>query len=230
MKIVYSGLEGSGKSLKLAMVAEDLVMRNCKWFEKTGISRSIYSNLKFTDVFTEWAKQRNVPIKYWKNQDDLISIESADVIIDELGNYFDSRGWENLSLDVRRWLTQADKVGVEIYGSAQDFAQVDLAFRRLVNQLYFITKVIGSARPAPTKPPVKTIWGICIMNSLDPMGYKEDKKKFASRSMIPDIFFIHEHSCRIFDTSQKIERSAPLPFKHSERFCLDCGFKKQFHL
>lgn len=232
MKIVYSGLEGSGKSLKLAMIAKSLVIRNFRWFKKSGKIRSIASNLKFSDSFTAFAQARGIPIVYWKNLDELLVFEDCDVIIDELGNYFDSRGWENLSLDVRRWLTQADKVGIEIYGSAQDFAQVDKAFRRLVKELYYITKVLGSRRPSATKPPVKSVWGLCMVRELEPMGYKEDTSKFEPKSLIPSFFFIEREACEIFDTKQKIDKSKPLPFKHSLRSCPEegCGFTKVFHV
>lgn len=222
MKIIYSGLESSGKSLRLAMQVTELVYRNNKWRKKTGKIRPIYSNMQFSADFAEWAQnEMGVPLRYWKDLTELIEITHADIICDEVGNYFDSRMWETLSLDVRRWLTQGAKTGIEFYGSAQDFAQVDKAFRRLVNHLYLIRKLIGSPRPAATKPPVKRIWGICMLSELDPQGYDEDKKKFKGFTLIPDFFFITRESCEIFDTGQKIERSLPPPFKHIERFCED---------
>jgi len=234
MKTVYSGLESSGKSLKLAMVATEIVERNSKWKEKSGIERPIYSNLRFTEAFTDWAiNEKGIPIYYWENIDDLISISSADVFIDEVGNYFDSRMWQELGLDARRWLTQGAKVGIEIYATAQDFAQVDKAFRRLVNNLYHIRKIIGSRRPTPTKPPVKKIWGVCLMNELNPQEYDEDKSKFANTGLADfSIFFIEKEFCEIFDTTQKIERSKPPLMKHVERMCelTNCTFHKVIHV
>jgi len=222
MKVIFAGLEGCGKSLKLAKVAQDLVKRNAKWGKQIGKPRPIWSNLEFSKAFEVYAQEQGVPIKYWQNLDDLIKIDNADVILDEVGNYFDSRGWENLSLDARRWLTQGSKCGIEIYGSAQDFAQVDKAFRRLVNQLFEIRKVLGSRRPAATKPPVKRIWGVCLAYGIDPQGYKEDEKKYEEGflSWIPQgIFFIRKRDCEIFDTSQKIVRSKPPAFRHEARYC-----------
>jgi len=219
MKVIFSGLESSGKSLKLAMVAEDLVYRNAKWKEKTGIVRPIASNLKFSKEFEKMAEEKGIPINYWEHLHELEKIQQSDVIIDEVGNYFDSRMWSDLSLDIRRWLTQGAKCGIELYGSAQDFAQIDKAFRRLTNELYLITKVMGSRRPSNTKPPVKYIWGICLMKELDPMGYDEDKSKFNSASWLPKIFTIRRKACEIFDTTQKIQRSKPYPYKHIERDC-----------
>jgi len=220
-KVIFAGLESSGKSYKLAVVAVDLLYRNAKWKKKSGVTRVIASNLKFSDSFNALAKSLDIPIVYWHNLDDLIKLENADVIIDEVGNYFDSRLWADLSLDVRRWLTQGAKSGVEIYGSAQDFAQVDKSFRRLCNELYEITKMIGSPRPSPTKPPVKRIWGLCLMRELDPRAYKEDDKKFASSFALPKFFTLRRDYCEVFDTTQKIERSAPPAFRHEEKYCED---------
>ena len=234
-KIIYTGIESSGKSLRMAIEIPKIVKRNAKWFKQTGIVRPIYSNLKFTEKFEIWAKEdMKIPIIYWKNLDELIGVENADIMIDEIGNYFDSRNWSDLSLDVRRWITQGAKCGVEIWGSAQDFAQVDLAFRRLVNELYEIVKVIGSPRPSNTRPPVKRIWGLCWIRSVQSKNYKEDEKKYLD--IIGSIFFIKKEDCEIFDTTQKIEKSAPTLMKHTERFCEhyqdpnhSCKFCKTFH-
>jgi len=231
-KIIYAGLESSGKSLKLAMVAVQLVYRNSKWFKESGTKRPIISNLKFSPEFSQFATELHVDLIYWQNLDDLVKYDNCDVIIDEVGNYFDSRMWQDLSLDVRRWLTQGAKSGVEIYGSAQDFAQVDKSFRRLTNSLYEITKIVGSPRPSPTKPPVRRIWGVCLVRELDPRAYNEDKKKFASAIVIPTFFLIHRRFCEIFDTTQKIERGRFPLLRHEERFCEDpnCTFHKISHI
>jgi len=224
MKIIYSGLESSGKSLRLAIEAERLVYRNNNYFKKNKKERPIYSNMKFSEQFELWAKNSNVPIRYWHNLDKLILIENADVLMDEVGNYFDARGWAELNLDVRRWLTQGAKSGVEIYGTAQDFAQVDKAFRRLVNRLYHIRKVLGSGRPSATRPPIKRIWGLCLQRELDPTGYDEDK--FKVKSIIPGFFFIKRRFCSIFDTNQKIVRSSPPPLKKVVRICEEDGYRQ----
>lgn len=237
-KIIYSGLEGEGKSLRLAMQACYLVERNAKWREQSGIVRPIWSNLKFSQRFTDAAMEVGIPIFYWENLDDLIKIANADVLMDECGNYFDSRMWADLSLDVRRWLTQGDKMGIELYGTAQDFAQVDKSFRRLVKHLFYIKKAMGSPRPSPTKPPVTKIWGFCWIFELDPRTYNEDDDKFAKLSIFDWRFFsIRREYCEIFDTTQKIQRSKPALLRHEERFCElhdqpghVCSFHKIMHI
>jgi hypothetical protein len=235
MKIIYSGLESSGKSLKLAMTAVDLLYRNAKWNKETGKSRPIVSNLFFTPLFDSLAKEQGVELKYWSSLDELVEFENCDVIIDEVGNYFDARKWSDLSLEVREWITQSAKRGIEIYGSAQDFAQVDKAFRRLVGSgasggLYEIQKVIGSPRPAATRPPVKKIWGICVMRELDARSYSEDKKKFAGSALsLPKIFYIRRKYCEIFDTTQRIRKGLRPPLKHEVLRCDTCHMTKVVH-
>jgi len=219
MKVIYTGLEGSGKSLRLARQAQDLVIRNSKWLKKTGIKRDIVSNEQFTIPFEVWANEQGINIRYWSNLSELIKEKDVDVIIDEVGNYFDSRSWEDLSLDVRRWLTQGSKAGIELYGAAQDFAQIDISFRRLVSELWVIKKGIGSHRPSATKPPIKRIWGICFIFQLDPTAYEEKTKKFASASLIPQFFLIKRRDCEAFDTGQRIGRSEYIPLRHIQRFC-----------
>jgi hypothetical protein len=228
MKEIFSGLESSGKSLQLAMVAEEIVDRNAKWLNRTGVMRPIVSNLWFSDEFEKYALDKGIKIIYWEQLPEVIVFNNCDVFMDEVGNYFDSRGWENLTIEVRSWLSQCAKSGVEIYGTAQDFAQVDKAFRRLVNKLHFITKLIGSPRPANTKPPVKHIWGVCLVQELDPNSYNEDKKQFKSQ-LIPSFFFIRKHYCDMFDTTKKIPQAQIMPYRHEERQCLTCGYSHVMH-
>jgi len=228
MKVIFSGLESSGKSLRIAEKVKELVLRNSKWLKITGVERKIYSNIKFSENFIDYALAKGINIIYWKNLDEIIVLQECDIIIDEVGNYFDSRMWTDLSLDARRWLTQGAKTGVEIYGTAQDFAQVDKSFRRLTTQLFHITKLLGSSRPSATKPPIKFIWGLCMVQELNPRNYSEENQKFDS-SGLPSFFFIEKEYCNMFNTQQKIEKSNLPPFKHDERKCLHCDFKKIIH-
>jgi len=229
-KVVFSGLESSGKSLKLAILAEEILYRNAKWFKKSGICRPIAFNFPLSQNYLDEAKKLGIPIKMWKNLDDLISLADCDIFVDEIGTYFDSRLWADLSLDCRRWIQQGSKMGIELYGACQDFAQVDISFRRLVSELYHIVKILGSNRPCNTKPSIKTIWGLCSVAELDPQNYDEKNKRFVGAGIFSYSFFaINRHYCELFDTRHFIEKSKPLHFKHEERSCLTCGYKKVFH-
>lgn len=237
MKVIFSGLESSGKSLALAEEVDSIISRNGRWFKKTNVKRPIVSNLKFSVHVEERASDLNVPILYWENLEELVQYADCDVIIDEIGNYFDSRKWADLPISIRKWLSQGAKTGIEMYGTAQDFAQVDKAFRRLTTDLYHITKIMGSRRPTPTKPPVRSIWGVCMKQTLNPRAYKEDDQKFDT-SGFPWFFFIRKKYCDMYDTRQKIEVGNLPPLRHVVQYCEHfesddpnhrCDFKKLSH-
>jgi len=255
MKAIFSGLEDSGKSLKLAMIAVDLVYRNSKWLQKQEkdllelgqqgfeekyeryaikkpFVRPITSILPFKPRFLDFAAEHRVPINDWSESrsviSDLESLRSTDLIIDEVGTYFDSRTFKDLPLSTRLWLAQASKLGVDIYGAAQDFSQVDISFRRLTNELYEITKIIGSPRPDISRPPVEHVWGLCMLRELNPIGYDE-KNKYASQKSLPSFFFIQQKFCEVYDTNKRVPKAEFPPFRHVLRRCELAGCKLGTH-
>jgi hypothetical protein len=233
-KIIWSGLEDSGKTYMLAKASIKILKRNIVWAKKTGKPRPIVSNLPYSNLFKSMCYDAQIPLYNWKDLDEFVNwqntgkeLRNADVFVDEIGTYFDSRTFKDLPLDVRLYLAQASKMGVDMYGAAQDFAQVDIAFRRLTTQLFYVRKLAGSPRPAETKPKVKLIWGFCTIKEMDPMGYDEKMLQFNSKSIFPWPFFLRKDYCEIFDTTCRIPRSAPPSFKHVPRHCEDpkCKFE-----
>jgi len=226
MKVIYTGIESSGKSLRLAMQARQIAHRNAKWLKKTGVPRPIFSNLIFSEEFETYVTQTlNIPIQYYTNLEDLVEFNEGDVFIDEVVNYFDARLWADLPRDVRQWLAQGAKSGIQMYGSAQDFSQVDKSFRLLVNEVYNVSKIIGSPRPMKTRPPVKRIWGLCMMRQVDPMSFNGDSSTMKT-SGIPNFFLIQKEDCVIFDTSRKIKQSKFPPLKKEIRVCPEDGYQR----
>jgi len=240
MIAVFTGLPGSGKSLKLASTLIAVLYRNKRYYEKQlalfdagrletmPIKRKLWTNLQFTDeVHDEFQGY----IEYWTDLRQLTPLKDVDVAIDEIATYFDARLWETLSLEMRRWLAQHRKFGVEIYGTAQDFAQTDKAFRRLTSHLLLLRKLIGSADLSPTRPAPKHIWGIVIVRELDPTVYDEQKSKFAAEGF-PNFMFITRRSTEIFDTRAEVKLSSALPLKHIEKECenASCTFHKTIHV
>lgn len=209
MKVVYTGIESSGKSLLLARKAKELVERNSRWFKKTGIERPIYSNLIFSADFEIYAFSQNVPIYYWNNLEDIIYKTECDVFIDELIKFFDSRQWLNLSLDSKHWLTQGAKTGIHVYATSQDFSQVEKQFRLLCNEVYVVSKLIGSPRPMKTAPPVKYVWGVISVRQVDSRSFSGDSASMVSVSVIPSFFFISREDTSIFDTNAKVVPTNP---------------------
>jgi len=256
MIVIFTGLPGSGKSFKLARTVVDVLYRNVKVYakqlkkwEKAGKPefwevqdpllgivqipaepkrRHLYTNLKLAkpveDEFEGF-------IHYWTELRDLTPLRDADVIIDEVSTYFDARLWETLSLEMRRWLAQHRKFGIEIYGTAQDFAQVDKAFRRLTSDLLYLKKLIGSRDISATLEPPRFIWGICLVNTLDPTIYDEQKSKFAMAG-IPRLMYLSRKGTQLFDTRAEVSLSGALPLKHLEKACElpNCDFHKIVHV
>lgn len=218
IKIIYTGLESSGKSYMLALMAKHLVERNAKWKTKFNIERPIWSNLKFSKEFEKKAEDLGVKLYYWKTLQELVKVSEADVLMDEVGNYFDSRFWQDLNIEERMWLNQGAKSGIDFYGTSQDFAQVDKSFRRLCTDVLEINKVIGSPRPAKTKPPIKTIYGILWIRGINPRSYKEDNKEYETGFSLK-FRFIKEEICQIFDTQKKVERNIRTPLRHEIKYC-----------
>jgi len=241
MIVVFTGLPGSGKSLKLADTLVNILYRNRKIYEKNvalfeagKISvlpprRILWTNLQFTDkVLAEFPDY----IKFWTDLRHLTVLRDVDVAIDEIATYFDARLWETLSLEMRRWLSQHRKFGIDIYGTAQDFAQTDKSFRRLTSHLFLLRKIVGSADISPTRPAPKHIWGISVVRELDPTTYDEQKSKFAAHGLIPSLMWITRAATEIFDTRAEVKMSSALPLKHIEKACElpSCSFHKTVHV
>jgi len=254
MIVVFTGLPGSGKSLKLADTLVNLLYRNrkqyqrlCKlyvedpnnpifWDEDTQCNkpprlRQLWTNLKFTKMVEDEFPIGEY-IHYWTDLRQLIPLRDVDIAIDEIATYFDARLWETLSLEMRRFLAQHRKFGVEIYGTAQDFAQTDKAFRRLTSHLFLLRKLIGSADISPTRPKPRYIWGFVVVRELDPTTYDEQKSKFAGQGVFPSFMMITRKATEIFDTRAEVKMSQTLPLKHLEKACElpNCSFHKTVHV
>jgi len=235
MKKVYTGIESSGKSLALAVELEAVLKRNIRWYKKTGLPRTIMCNMPLAASFVLRARKAGIPIVNWKNLDEIIYQAECDVFIDELLKYFDARRWADLSLDAKHWLTQGAKTGIHLYGSAQDFSQIDKMFRLLVTHCYQVTKIIGSPRPMRTAPKVTRPWGICVIRQVNPASFKGDSVSMETQG-IPSVMFIQRHYCEIFDTNAKIAQTELPRLKHVTRYCehfglpdSDCQFCKVIH-
>jgi len=230
MIVIFSGLPGAGKSLKLARTSIEILYRNKKLHEKKGLSqRKLYSNIHFSpDVEAEFKGY----IEYWSDPAALVKLRDCDVIWDEIATHLDSTQWQNMSLELKRWLQQHRKYGVEIYGTTQDFAQIDKSMRRLTSDLLLLSKFFGSPDPSPTRPIVERAWGLVLIRTLDPQKYDEEKSKFEAYGVLPKVMWISTKWVSIFDTRQEILSGKYPPLRHIGRDCerTDCSFHKIIHV
>lgn len=223
MKKVYIGKEGSGKTLLMARDAEFLLERNPALYKKSGVMRPIVSNVAFSPKFEVKARQAGVPIKYWTDIEELEELTECDLFIDEIGAYFDSRNFADLPLSTRLWLAQAQKLGVHIYAGAQDWGQIDVSFRRLVNRLFELKKIAGSRRPSASIPSGKYPWAVFLVYKVAP-GASNDSTELRTMSVIPSMEFAFKSSFGLFDTNARVRDSAPPPLKKVVRICPEDGY------
>jgi hypothetical protein len=223
---VISGRPGSGKSNMTAQVLIQVLRRNIRFYKKTGKVRPIYCNFHLRADLEEEVKMF---LRHWESLEELSTVQDADVFIDEIFNYFDAKHWAELSFSIRRWLSQHRKLGIEIYGNCQDFSQVDISFRRMTSKLYYLVKLISSRDPSPTRPPVKYIWGVSTIYTMNPTDYKEDQKE--NKTKFHWFLFITRSSCDVYNTREIIKPGVFPPLQHAERKCSDpeCDFKRVLH-
>jgi len=223
-KIVFTGTEGSGKSLEMAKLARKLVYRNSRWLKKTGVMRPIVSNMKFSQEFEEFARKKGIEVIYYVTLAEMIQYTECDMFIDELAKYFSARQWQDMSLDAISWITQGGKQGVFMVASTQDFSQIEKTFRLLTSRVFVVTKLIGSARPTKSKPKPLFIWGLYVTKRVKPRSFKGDDVTMETIGF-PQLYRIIKKDCIIFDTGQKISKSPPLPLEHIVRYCPDTTCK-----
>jgi len=224
MITIYSGKPGSGKSLKLADVIVGLLARNERWKRKTGLVRPILTNIKISD-----ALKAQYPdfIQEWTEPEMLVKQTQCDIIWDEIATHLDSTQWANVPLDLKRFLQQHRKRGIDIYGTTQSFGMVDISMRRLVDELHICYKLIGSRNPAPTKPEVKYIWGLIWISQISPETFESEKPKKNGF----DWLVMNRALVEVYDTLQEIPVGQYPPLRHIERHCVDptCEYHRTIH-
>lgn len=226
------GIPDSGKSYYTAVIFKRLLKRNWKWWKKSGKKRKILSNLKVSEKWLNHKSREKYKefIEIWEDPSELIKRENVDIIWDENATDMESRDWEHLDKDIKSFIQQHDKNGIDIYANTQAPMQVDVMFRRNCKSMVQVTKLFGNRRPHPTKPPVKWIWGLIMIRKLKRVSFskEEDKQEFepiAWYMMLWAFEWITRDTCEFFDTHQKIYAHTP-PLKHVVQTCPTCGFTK----
>lgn len=218
---IVEGKPGQGKSLYTARLARRLISRNMKLASKFGVCRKVVSNIKFSPEFEEWAYGF---LEYWNTTYDIVNLRNVDLLWDEIATELDSRNFANLSEELKRFLSQYRKRGVDIYANTQDFSMIDMRARLMVTRVATLKKLIGSRDPSATKPKVKNIWGFVLVRELaDIFSDDPTRKKYA---FFFSIFVIDKKDIEIYDTTQDIPLSPPLPLRKETRICPEDGFRR----
>lgn len=226
-KVIYTGIESSGKSLLLSRQAEKIRIRNRSWYKVTGLKRIMAFNSPMSPEFIKSIEKSNSIYLFFKNLDDILYLEEADIFIDEVIKYFPA-SQNSLSNEQLHFITQGAKSGIHLWGASQDFSQVHKQFRRLVNEVYYVKKIIGNRRPMKTAPPVRFIWGLCSTRAVDPHSFRGDDASMVELEHGFRLFTIKKSDVLRFDTSYKIPLST-LPVKRIRKQierCEEDGFTR----
>jgi len=213
MKIAFTGIESSGKSLQLAVHARTVFLRNVKWYKITGKPRKMAFDSPMSETFTKAIEDAGLKYIKFRDLNEILPLDNTDIFINETLKYFPASGSNALTPEQMDFLTQGAKNGVDIYCASQDFSQVHKQFRLLMNEVVVVSKLCGSMRPIPTAPPVKRVWGICMLRAVDPKSFKGDTADMKSLSWFPSFYFINKLDCDLFDTSYKVPLSKLPPKK-----------------
>jgi len=233
MKIVYSGLESSGKSLMLSKMALKLMKRNGMWWKilrkkKIGVPSTMAFNMPMSDEFIAEVEKRGLIYLEWKNFEDIEHLRNADIFIDEVLKIFPSRGGDALPAHEMDFLTQGAKSGNHIIGTSQDFSQVHKQFRLITNKVYVVRKLFGSPRPMDRRPPVKDVYGVCIKRGVKPESFRGDNASMETE-FIPIPFFIRKKDTLRYNTMYKVPRAElpPLRVRKQRVYWVDDEGKEQ---
>jgi len=223
---IVEGAPGQGKSLYTARRALWLLERNKKWHEEGNILRMVASNMKFSPELEELYPGK---IYYWTDSAQLCNLRDCDIVWDEIATELDGRNFANLSTELKRFLSQYRKRGIDIYANTQDFSMIDARARLMISGVKTLSKIMGSRDISTTKPNPKRIWGLVMVRDVE--NYREtdpDKKRYG---IIPSFFFIAKELVAVYDTRQDIEVGEPPPLRHEVRRCgkEGCDHVKTLH-
>jgi len=244
---ITEGAPGQGKSIYTANLTRYLVVRNKKWYQtqldeyhknvSLGLPaiypqiRRVGSNLRLSSKFEEFAGEY---LFYWTDTQEITKMHDCDIVWDEIATELDSRNFANLTVELKRFLSQYRKRGIDIYANTQDFSMIDARARLMITRVRTLTKIIGSPDISTTKPKPKYIWGLIMMR--DVTNWKEtdpEKKKY---EFFPGFMLIDKDKVSLYDTRQDIPLGKPAALKHIELLCEHhdepghvCTFKKVVH-
>lgn len=228
MTIGWVGKKGSGKSYLMIKFLMKNLAYNKKMHEKyeLDIRRCALNFPVAQSVLDEYRDY----LVGWKDIEELPHLHNCDVYCDDISSKFDQHGWRNVPMDVRSWLrlNEHRPFFCNFYFNAQNFAEVDVSFRRMTDQLYVVTKGMGSKRPMPSEPPPKRIWGFIYAEDVPDEEYR---KESFNQSLYSGgkWHWLSRKICALYDTGVELDRPVLPKLEHSERECAKCGFVKVTH-
>jgi len=136
-----------------------------------------------------------------------------------MGTNFNSRRWNDMPQNTIDWFNTLGHRGIFIYGSAQNFIDIDVTIRRKTQVVIALRKLMGSRRPAKSMPPVKRIWGVILKSYVHYSEVEKDEWKRSMDKLSLRPFFITKFRCSLYDTLQAIGKTEYPPYDCVERGC-----------
>lgn len=220
MIYVWCGLTGAGKTTMFARTAMKCFYKNARMLAsgQTKVPRKVWINTPFSE---EVEAEFREFIGYWTDPEELIAIRDADIFWDEMPVNLDATRWADMPLTLKAWFRQHRKRGIDIYGTAQDYFDIDKSVRRLVHGLKKIQKIAGTRDLSATLPPPKNPWTFNLSWELDPRATDEGKLFPQASFQFPGVHIFYGSDFKVFDTTKEIAMGKYPPLKHIERVCED---------
>jgi len=198
---MLTGLPGQGKTYVLAQIAYNALYEG----------RDVYANFRLG--YPEESKSQN--LHYWRDPKDLVGIENGVIVMDEAHVYFNSRLWAEFPIELQYKFQQHRKDGLDIWGTVQNEARLDVVIRELVTSFYQCVKMFGSGEGASTP------WGLIRVAQYAP----EDIKSIRGQPKAVEWYWIKSKITRFYDTLGKIEipKDETETVEISYKKCKECG-------
>lgn len=174
MNIGYIGDKGQGKSYMLARELVAILQRNHKWHTKLKLPLRKVAVMRTLGLRDSFVAQWSEYLTFFNEINDLPMLKECDVFLDDISMRLDSRSWELLTQPSREWLYGSERLGCDVFFTAQKFSRVEITFRLLTDKVYLCTKGIGSKRPTATKPQVKRVWGLIYTMEIPKEVYQSE--------------------------------------------------------
>jgi len=219
-KKIFLGDEGSGKSLAMSQQFFEAINLAFKYRNMGLYPMTIGTTYQPSEYLVNLAKELEVKLFLIENYDQLLDLKEGYLFIDEMEVFLDSRKYADLPIHVRRWFAQADKNGVEIYGTAQNYMQIDVSFRRLCKEIVFCSKLVGTRRPSKSRPSPSSHWGLfyrlnCTRVYKD--GQNEPIIEMGSRLFDWELSFYSDEKFKINDTNMGVTEVQYPPLRKIQR-------------
>lgn len=216
-----------------------------RWLkEARDYNWKIYSNVKLFPEHIRWIrkayknpndcigdlfkkKDREDPKKliyYWRNINDWNLMKHGTIICDEATRYFNARKWQSLSADTEIALQQHGKAELDLYLTTQHYSRLDATLRILVERFFRVERTLGWGNTTYLARVSEHYLEDLERYERNPEAYRrvaEGEEEEGGDPVYYETFFIFGRIKKLYDTSQPVLASKPMPLIHEERFCPD---------